>query len=383
MDIDEPEISARASRFAERLLERPLRNAMVLLVFIVAGGAIVPSIGVDGSFEQYYNLEARSYLLKQELSERFVSDEVVFVAYQTKDVFSRASLDTIRGVAKKIERIEVEGAEGPVFPVEDVLSIPTVKDAHGSELSFRSAPLVADPTPEDPAALEAIRARAKKNRIIREALLGKDDSVAGMLIRLRADLPPALKADAVIATRAILSEVGAAENTRFHVTGDPVYETDLVRYIVEDVIRLVPLTYAIVLFFLFFFLRRIRAMVVGLTNVTIVLIVAMAMIPLTGAVFNTVTAAIPSITLVIGVSITLHVFSHLGKNALTHPNDNPPRRTLAQLLWPITICQVTTAFGFFSLAATDITPVRHFGMATGCGILAALPITFLVLPIAA
>jgi predicted RND superfamily exporter protein len=123
-------------------------------------------------------------------------------------------------------------------------------------------------------------------------------------------------------------------------------------------------------------------MVIPFVTGVVSIVWALGLMALLGFPINVLTAAIPSLILVIGATEDVHVLSeyHLllreGVSKLT-----AIRTTIERAALPILITTATTVFGFLSLVTSDLTMLIQFGYASALALTANFVVTVLVLPI--
>ncbi len=211
-----------SDRTATWLVTKPRQVAVTLGVAMLASLAILPTLKLESGTRIFVADDDPAQVFLREIEGAFVSDDVVLIAYETDDPFSKARLQEIRTLGEKLAAI----ASSPERPlIDDVASLATIKDVRGEDGTFHSVPLVPEVIPDDPAGLADIRAHAKANWLIRQNLLSTNSPhIAAMVVRMVRGLTDADRAMVVAQTRQIIAE--ANSTITFHLAGGPVVEAD-------------------------------------------------------------------------------------------------------------------------------------------------------------
>lgn len=354
----------------------------------VSGAVMAPGIEFAAGVDVYFD---RSDPLQGEvdaIADRFVNDDLLFVVYESPDVFAHDSLVALRRLGAEIEAVEVpaaaaSGAAKTVGAVADVHSLATVDDLVGSSFSFRSEPLVPDPVPVELESLERSRERARANPIVVKTLLGQRDNAAVMVVRLEPSLVGAEKAAAVTAIRGLLAAATTrVKETRYQLVGMAVTEHDLVSYQQEDLARFVPIVTVLMAFMLFFFLRRARGVLVAMAGLGVCLAAAMAVLGVMAGSFNNTSVMIPPLIMALSVAMLIHLFAEYGRHDGGDARREAPQLTLEDLLVPLFMAAITTAVGFYGLRVSEIPAIRGFGEVAAVAMLVAAVLVTAVAAIA-
>ncbi len=107
---------------------------------------------------------------------------------------------------------------------------------------------------------------------------------------------------------------------------------------------------------------------------------ATAAIWVTGCHADAIVLAMPSLIYVLTISGAIHLVNYYREAVRTHGIKGAAGRALAAGYKPATLCSVTTALGLLSLFASDLTPIRRFGIFSALGMLLMLAVLFLLLP---
>ncbi len=109
---------------------------------------------------------------------------------------------------------------------------------------------------------------------------------------------------------------------------------------------------------------------------------ATAAIWLSGCHADAIVLAMPSLIYVLTISGAIHLVNYYREAVHQGGIPGASGRALAAGYKPAALCSVTTALGLLSLFASDLTPIRRFGIFSAMGMLLMLVVLFLLLPAA-
>lgn len=99
-----------------------------------------------------------------------------------------------------------------------------------------------------------------------------------------------------------------------------------------------------------------------------------------GGTMNLTMVMMPTLTFILGVSAAVHMANYYRKAVKSGEGWGSADAALKAGALPITLSSVTTAIGLASLATSQVTPIKMFGIYSAIGILASLPIILLLMP---
>ena len=103
---------------------------------------------------------------------------------------------------------------------------------------------------------------------------------------------------------------------------------------------------------------------------------------LTGCHADAIVLAMPSLIYVLTISGAIHLVNYYRVAVNEHGPNTAAARAMAMGMKPATLCSMTTAFGLLSLFASDLTPIRRFGIFSALGMGLMLVALFVLLPAA-
>ncbi len=109
---------------------------------------------------------------------------------------------------------------------------------------------------------------------------------------------------------------------------------------------------------------------------------ATAAIWVTGFHTDAIVLAMPSLIYVLTISGAIHLVNYYRLAVEESGTRSAAAKAMAMGMKPATLCSLTTAFGLLSLFASDLTPIRRFGIFSALGMGLMLVSLFLLLPAA-
>jgi len=360
--------------YLELLFGRP-RLILVLLVLVaVVSTVLLLRLPVDTSIESLIIEDDPDLAFYNRYKEQFGEDEFLVVAFRNPEIFSPAYLRFIDRLTAAFEDID---------EVREVVSLTNVEDIVGSRDDFYIHPLVAF-LPVDREEAARIRRRALANPLIAGNLVSPDGQAGLFILRTRAH-PGDEKYDARLIgkVRKLLADPRVNyRHEKFHLAGWLVTDVGMSSYMTWDLLLFLPLTTLLLIVLFWFFLRNWWAVCWSMVNITLCLLVAMALLYLDGGSVSPMTAILPPLMMALAASDSIHVFTDFFQHRRSPQTVLPVlRRAMRQLAAPCFLTSFTTAAGFFSLVVSKIPPIRQFGLAAAGGMLAEYCLTMMVIPL--
>ncbi|OHB25375.1 MAG: hypothetical protein A2X84_09110 [Desulfuromonadaceae bacterium GWC2_58_13] len=361
----------KAYRF---LVNYPKAIVSVLGILTVLGGVGYSRLPIETSVESLIIENDPDLLFYEKFKSQFGEDEFLVVAFAGPEIFSAS---TLAWIAEKNE--ELEG----IKEVREVVSLTTVEDIVGSDYDFIIRPLV-EKIPETPEGFLHIRQRALDNPLIRGSLISNDGRASLFLIRT-VPHPGDETYDARLieqVTSHFQQDVEMPSGLEWHLAGWLVTDVNMAGYMNRDMVIFMPITYLLLIVLLWFFLRNGYAVCISVLNISLCLIWTMAFLYLVGGAMSPMTSILSPLMMALALSDSVHIFSDFLKQERSAGNVvETMGKTLERLTVPCFLTSLTTAIGFASLAVSDIPPIRHFGLAAACGMMAEFVLSITVLPL--
>ena len=111
-------------------------------------------------------------------------------------------------------------------------------------------------------------------------------------------------------------------------------------------------------------------------------VASIALVGWTGATLDAVLMSMPSLVYVLGISGAVHLINYYREAVEENGVAGAPEAAIAHGWKPALMCNLTTAFGLFSLFTSEILPIKKFGLYSGVAVMATLTLLFTYLPAA-
>ncbi|MHC4499645.1 MAG: efflux RND transporter permease subunit [Planctomycetota bacterium] len=358
---------------------------IVMVVFTLALGALIPLIKVDTDPENMLSEDEPVRVFHNETRKRFALSDIVVVGIvnnkHPEGVFNPESLRKVHDLTEfATDELRWPDEKDPtkqVGVIEVDLLAPSTVDhiGQGGQGEVRFEWLMRKPPATQAEALE-IRDRAMSNPLLAGTLVSEDGRAICLYLPLTSkDLSYRVYKD-------LRGEIAKyAGDEEYHITGLPVAEDT---FGVEMFIQMAvsaPLAMVVIFLLMLLFFRRlvlvISPMIVALASV----ISTMGLLIGFSYPVHIMSSMIPIFLMPIAVVDSVHILSEFFD---LYTKEKGRRGTITQvmrnLFVPMLYTSLTSAAGFASLALTPIPPVQVFGVFVAIGIMLAWVFTVTFVP---
>jgi hydrophobe/amphiphile efflux-3 (HAE3) family protein len=354
------------------IVDRPALSIGLILLITAVFATQLSKLEIDTSAEGLMVEKDPAKEYYDKIKTKFGSDNLTIVLVKADDVFANPPLQSVKRLSDAIERIE---------GVSRVESLTTVNNLKGEKEFLNTEPLVGATVPDDPKALERIRADALGNPVFVGNIVSKDARAAA--INVYTDPKPGDKEfNRRFSTQVeelIQKESGAGLS--LYQIGTPITKVTFGDFIQEDQRNLVPISLAVLLFILFLAFRMLQGMVIPIVTGLVSIIWGLGWMAIIGIPVNVLTAIIPSLLIAIGFAEDVHMISEYHEGLLSGKEKIAAIRHMAShAALPILITTATTVLGFGSLVTSDITMMIQFGQASALALSSNFVITLALVP---
>ncbi len=237
------------------------------------------------------------------------------------------------------------------------------------------------PPPRTEAEIEALRADLEAAAVPIGTLVATDLTAATILL----DVPPGADRERLYEEVAGAAAAIGWEGERVHVVGAPVAEVLLGRHLVEDLTRLLPLSLGLVALTLGLAFRRPWAVILPLAEAGCSILFTFGLLGWSGRPVLLTTTVLPVILASVGLADEIHLLAALRRQRRRQDaagDRELTRAVMIELARPVAVTSVTTAVGFLSFLASDLPPVRSFGLWAAVGVLFCMAWSLTVTPAA-
>lgn len=341
------------------------------------GSSTGPSLrlSVDSAIENL--LPAGDAGRKQQdlMRRRFGDDEVVFVALSGAEIVSPALLKEIEDLALALRMLP--GVRAVVSLADASIATPD-----GEAISIVTPRQLDLSTPE--ARLELLET-LRQHPFYSRTVISDDGRAAGLIVsvqRPRNAAEAAAQGDRVARITA-LADASAARHPglQARVTGTPVIEAATADALFRTLSHAVPAITLIMALVLGFAFLNLRALLLSLFTIGWSLVILLGAMALLHRPLNIVTAMVPPIVLIIGMTYAIHLLTEYQATQGSNPGSPAHyRRLLDSVGMPLLINGLSTSAGFLALVPNPLPAVREFALLSAFGSMVTVLLVLGMLP---
>ena len=352
--------------------EHPLIATVATAIVTGLFALLIPRIKIDTSADGFMVDRDPARVLYERFKQQFGTDVTTLVIIKADDVFQPDVLAAVRRLTDALEQFE---------GVVRVESLATARRIHADGDSIESLPLIGAELPASPADLAGIREYALGHRVLVGNLVAPDARATAIIV----DTDPQ-RGDTQFNHRFVerldaLLETERRPGMTLYEVGRPLLKDTYSQYILRDLIRLVPISAAVLLLILLLLFQTLEAVLVPMVTVGVSIVWALGLMALFGIPLNVVTAVIPTLLVTIGFTEDTHIIADFRRRL----GGGVERKTalksaIEETSAPILVTTVTTVLGFASLALSDVTMLVQFGYGSALALAANYVVTMALLP---
>lgn len=309
---------------------------------------------VDNALEVWLDRSSPSYQEYEEFLHTFGSEEFVLLIYELPVPLELSFLESLTDL-----RLDLEA-------LPSVRETTCLSSLYSRFFGFRGLAAFADDIAKSP--------------FYSDFLVSSDRRYGAVWVWLELERPDdrfaLVSAVEEIAARSALGEISLA--------GSPVLNTALDRASQHSARTLFPWVFALSAALLWLLFRRFHGVAIPFLAVGTGIIWTLGLLSACGRSLNMVTVALPPLVWVLGLSTSIHLLIRcqqmLDQGLVL---EEALSRTVRELARPCGYSALTTAFGFSSLLASSMQPVRELGLFAALGVIACLVANFLLFPVLA
>ncbi|HPD48592.1 MAG TPA: MMPL family transporter [Anaerohalosphaeraceae bacterium] len=374
--------------FKSRITDFSVRHyklvTIVMVVFTVALGAMIPRIKVDTDPENMLSPDEPVRVFHHETKEKFALNDIVVLGIvnntHPEGVFNVESLKRVYEMSQFARTLRWPDPEHPDKEegvVEVDILAPSMVDhiSQGDPGVVKFEWLMQSP-PDTEAEAVAIREKALSNPLLKDTLVSGDGKAICLYLPLtRKDLSYRVYS----ALKAETAELGGDE--LYYVTGLPVAEDTFgVEMFIQMAIS-APLAMVVIFILMLLFFRKLVLVISPMIIAMVSVISTMGLLIGFGYPVHIMSSMIPIFLMPIAVVDSVHILSEFfDRYTPKAGRKDTIRQVMGNLFVPMLYTSLTSAAGFASLALTPIPPVQVFGIFVAVGIMIAWVFTVTFVP---
>lgn len=376
-DVDDN--APTAGRFFAEMTRGVLRFRW-LVIAVLAGATVLlfaqaRHLELNTNNDIWFVEGDRTLELSNRFKEAFGNDDFVYILFESEDFFRPESIRQMGRLANALEE------EVPYLL--DLTWLGNVEYIEGKEDEIEIAEFLAE-VPESSDELAALRRKALAEPTFVDDLISRDGRIAGLLLEMdaypddgsvdpRKHVPPAV--------RAVLAQP-EFRDLELHAVGGPLMDYDIDVITAQEAGLFTSLCVLVQMAILFWVGRGVRAVVVPVTVVILAVGWTLGVIVLYGFKLNIFIIMVPVLLICVGIGDSMHVIAEFQDQ-----QDRGLRRrdalvaAMRNVGWPCLLTSITTAAGFLAFLAARIKPFREMGIYSATGVVIAVGLSFLLVPI--
>ena len=347
------------------------------LVFLPIAAGVVRLVEVDVDFRNHFSKDDPRLVALEQLEETYALSDSVLVAMAPKDgtIFTREALVAIEEMTEQLWQTPF---------VTRVDSISNYSHSWGVDDDLIVEALIDDAAGLTASDLERIKEIALGTEEIAGRFVSRDGRVAGLMVNVV--LPEVSRQQAKVEVVDFL--YGAAAEAQashadieYHLTGELFLNRSVRDALDDEMAKLAPIAFLIMLIVAFVLLRSISAV-----GAVVILLVAVIMSGLgfagwTGMKMYGESGAAIFVLMAVAVAHSMHVIEGM----LAQMRQGMDRRqaivhSVQSNMWPVFLTSLTTAIGFLSLNFSEMPPFRVMGNIVAFGAMCAFVYAVTLLP---
>jgi hypothetical protein len=345
-----------------------LLSILISLPFLVQLPKVKTVDNVD-----YFTLEHDPDIkFYDEIKEIFGNDEFFIIAFKKEDIFTHDTLTLLKKITDELEQIE---------EIREVKSLANVNDTIGENDYFIVQKFLEE-IPNKESDLAKLKTSALSNPLYINNFISIDGQTTAIVVSVyeRPD-DPGYRKRLIGQCEKILDKY-KDRTGKIYMAGWTTTNLYLSQYMKKDIATFIPVTYIFITLAVFLFFRNIWLTFIAVLNISICMGSTMGLFPVFDITLNNVTTIVPPVVMALALCDTVHIFSHLNKDLLVRfgTKERALAHVLKKVFVPCFLTTVTTAIGFFSLALSDIPPIKEFAFIASAGMLFEFIYSFLFLP---
>ncbi|NOY78304.1 MAG: MMPL family transporter [Calditrichaeota bacterium] len=366
-------------KIANFVIRHRLVVILVILVITILLGWQALRVGLNADFSSYLREDDPLVQQYNRIGKVFGGNSIGIALITADDVFSKPSFELIK---------KLTDAYGNMEGISYATSLTNVVDFRKTEWGLQVGALLdKSKIPETPPEFSSLKSYVmSKDRYV-GTLVSQDAKATAIILRFGdtgnktiSHFTTSLKVKQV--TDSIIGPGQLSkEKMKIYFGGMPFLIFNMTMLITHNLEVLVPLMVLILMLILYIGFRSWAGVVFPLLVVTITVTWVVGLMGIFNLQFDLLTGIMPVVLLALGSADGIHLL----KRYFERRRKGESARDAAHLVYkemgtPIALTTITTMVGFSSLAISDFTVIRQFGLLTALGVLLALVITLTLLP---
>jgi hypothetical protein len=359
-----------AKKVADMVVSYP-KSFLGLFVLILT--LMLPFIfTIQSQWSQRVWFDKEHHLIKQmdQFEKFFGSDEYVSViVHQPKGIFRADTIELIKNLTEQMWTIP------EIIRVESLTNTNIIT---GKDDEILIDPLLKDNFKGSPEEIMELEKTTFSNRDLTRFYLNDKKNLAIILGSIRPTFEEEPRYQLIVdKTKELIQKYQGTDGVRLDVLGSVAANNAFREVSAKDTRNLVPLMLFLMLALLYWQFRSKLSLVLPFGLIASTVGVTFGFMGLLGIIYNSLLGAIPGILFAISIADTVHILTgyyYFRREGLSARDSI--RYSLTKNFTPTILTSVSTAMSFFSLAITEIAPIRDLGILSGIGTIMAWVFTY-------
>ncbi|HEX7182354.1 MAG TPA: MMPL family transporter [Thermoanaerobaculia bacterium] len=366
-------------RLTSLCLSRPRVTLLVGLLVAVLFASGLPRLELRTDGRAIYPSGNRVVQQSEADAERFREPDQLILLVSARPggppVASAAGLLYLKEIDRHLRAL-------PVVDADKVRSLASLLEPEPGLSALQHVREYLEEVPATPAEVAALRERVRRHPLGEGLFLSSDGSTAAVYAPFAKGVSRREAVDALEDWSRL--RTGSAFDLRL--TGPVVAEVLLGRKVLRDLARIIPVMILVMALLLYGCLGTPGALAAVMAEVIVVLVCVLGGMGYAGVPVTLVTTVLPVAVMVLAVADEVHFLERLQAfQAETADTSRAGRHAgaeaaLREMGRPMVLTSLTTAAGFLAFPASDIVPLRDFGIFAAGGILLAMLSSFTLIP---
>jgi predicted RND superfamily exporter protein len=287
---------------------------------------------------------------------------------------------------RRLRRIENDLEKLPEVRPDEIRSLASLPEISAGTGSL-SIGTYLDTIPSNQASFSALVQRIRAHPLVSGVFLSRDGLHAAFYIPLSGQV------DRSTAIGNLNQWIARQNSGDFELSllGPAVAEVTLGQMVLNDLRMLIPIIVVTIAIVLLLTLRNAGGVFIPLIEVVVVLIWVFGAMAYIGIPITLVTTILPVVLMAMAIVDEIHLLERIQLHFGVTATGEPPKRSspemraviaaaIADVGTPIIWTSLTTAIGLLSFLSASMAPLRHFGLFAAAGILAAMVMSFTLIP---
>lgn len=385
--------------FAKKFFKHPWIVIVSCIILTGFFGFFIKDLKIDNSVRQFLPQKSESYERLVETENQFGSMIVVGVSLEDKNgnILTPENIQVVKNITDRILELD------QVDSIDSLTHIDYVCNQDGSISATQLIP--EDYTGSDEDIFSIKEKLVQWDEMYNRVIVNDDNSATQMQITIHSlskeekselekesgtkILTDSERQQKVLneIREIVTEETKNSDNLDFKIFGDPVVAENARKFMLSDLLRLIPLVIVVVLLSLYFSFKTADGTFLSLITVCMATVWTMGLMSLCGITFTLVSSVIPVALIAVGSAYGIHVLTHYYvalsqiKGEITKENyQNAVFSGLKEVMMAVILAGITTIVGFVSLVSSPIEPLHSFAVFTAIGVAISLLLAIVFIP---